>query len=1759
MKGKGKMKLKKTMTTLIALVMSAGMILPQTVSPFGSVLVYAEEAVSTDETVSASTSGEEDATISLMASEEDATSTEESETTDVTKVTTEDELTAALAAASTDADNPTVIELQNDISLTGYLTITAGTYVEIQSADGEQFTLKAGDDTSATAYWQKRNYSGVLYVCGSLMLKNVICDANDLTRGADVSSGGVLELDEGAVLTNGNPTYVSGSKAVYSMGGGAYVFAGGTLIMYKGSAVRDNTVSRSSAGAGTPYGVGVYIEGASSSSHGRFYMYGGTISNNDWIGTSCVSRGGGVCLGNYVEFYMYGGTISGNDITGSGAGIYANNRSTVVVGRTESTEIDDLSVCDDTVVISNNTITDDVGTSAGTGSMPQGAGIAVLGTLTIQAIDDGDTVISGNTVYSNTYKYPETTGSGVPTPSYRGCGGGIFVTGSYADVTMTGGTITGNQAICEYGPTEEDDEDLAAYHYANGGGVYVQEGTFTMTGGQITGNSASSAWTDNPYAGVGGGLCVGFNAGSSDVKVTLTGGTISGNTAAAGSDVYLTNAIPSYQGGNSGPGGTTYSDGYVLYSASDLLYVGGSVKIGEIYLPADVEEPYNTEADGQAVIHMVSALTNTNAIGVTAEDPQVGTVVVESEEDGYAIGYADEIAFYCAEDDSSYEIRLDSDGNLSLQTQTTTTYLARASVTLAEEDQTLTYTGAKLKPEPTVTLNGETLEKGTDYMLTYSDNVDVGTATVTVNGIGSYTGSATATFTIEPLDISTSDDVTVAAITDRAYTGEAQEPTVTVYYNDETLTQGDTDSEDDYDYSVAYTNNVERGVATVTITGHGNFTGTREAGFNIIDTEGTTLVSDGATLERVIEAAAGTTADNPLIISLTADVTLEVTEAEEEADETEETESADDSDASETTDESTAATDAMITLPENTYVQIIGYGYTITVETDCFATENVSETGMFIVPNGSELTLDSMTLDGQYHERLLYVMDGGNAAVSDDVTLTRGRATEITSGSDAAIEGGQAIWNAGSIIFEGSLSTNRTSANYYGAVYNAADGTFTMTETARIENVYVHTGAVYNAGTFTMDGGVITDTTLVVAAAGASAVYNVGTFTMKDGSAITENTVFGSTVYNTGTFLMEGGEISDNEMSSLTAATYQMGTIQMVDGSFYMTGGSISGNKVANKGGGFYIVDGVVTINGEDAEISGNSAVNAVTDQGSGTAIGGGIYMRGGELNILCGSIDNNEAYFSGTQDRYKQARLGQLYSLDGTYSIVTSSNSSNTYQYYGLGGGIFVDSGTLTIGDGAVIEDNYCPIESASGVVIAEDLVNTVEDYASQIYLSGSPQISDTIYLDEGKSILINGALGDGDETYQVYQQETDFKLVENGGTAAARYTDENYMNEDDGDKFTVYPYDAEWDFEADTTLDHYTALSSAVTGSSAGIYANYAAIDLSEISYEFTDAYSTDEDGTAQYKYNGFTRKPTIQATAEIGTEDDAEVIDVTSYLTFIYDDAVSAGDYTVTVTSDSYHITDTSGEGYALTFRIMPVDLSDPGEASDRWQVEVEAEDVAYDTAYPEGELTETTVTAQVRLGTVNWTELVQADSADSETGDYYVTWENNDQAGTATAVIHGINNYTGEVSVTFEITAVEEDNADADTGTDTDADTGAESAADSLAVRRGNIMYYSYTIHAGDADYSTSYGKSDDVILVGDWDGDGVDTICVRRGNQYIFSNNITNPAVRRLFITARLRMRFWLATGTATVKTPWRYAAEIHIISATRFMAEMRTK
>ena len=134
-----------------------------------------------------------------------------------------------------------------------------------------------------------------------------------------------------------------------------------------------------------------------------------------------------------------------------------------------------------------------------------------------------------------------------------------------------------------------------------------------------------------------------------------------------------------------------------------------------------------------------------------------------------------------------------------------------------------TYTGTAQTQNPTVKLGGKTLAAGTDYTLSYANNTNAGTATVTITGKGNYTGTISKTFIISAASIS---GATVTGITNRTYTGTAQTQDPIVTLGDKTLTAGT-------DYTLSYSNNTNIGTATVTITGKGNYTGTISKTFTI--------------------------------------------------------------------------------------------------------------------------------------------------------------------------------------------------------------------------------------------------------------------------------------------------------------------------------------------------------------------------------------------------------------------------------------------------------------------------------------------------------------------------------------------------------------------------------------------------------------------------------------------------------------------------------------------------------------------------------------------------------------------------------------------------------------------------------------------------------------------------------------------------------------------------------------------------------------
>ncbi len=130
--------------------------------------------------------------------------------------------------------------------------------------------------------------------------------------------------------------------------------------------------------------------------------------------------------------------------------------------------------------------------------------------------------------------------------------------------------------------------------------------------------------------------------------------------------------------------------------------------------------------------------------------------------------------------------------------------------------QSQIYTGSEIMPNIAVKFGSILLIEETDYTLNYLNNIDVGTATIEITGMGIYTGKKIITFEIELknlLQIEKTIDTS-----NKIYTGYEITTTVLLQDDDVTLLEGT-------DYTVEYSDNKNAGTATITITGIGRSTG----------------------------------------------------------------------------------------------------------------------------------------------------------------------------------------------------------------------------------------------------------------------------------------------------------------------------------------------------------------------------------------------------------------------------------------------------------------------------------------------------------------------------------------------------------------------------------------------------------------------------------------------------------------------------------------------------------------------------------------------------------------------------------------------------------------------------------------------------------------------------------------------------------------------------------------------------------------------
>ena len=565
---------------------------------------------------------------------------------------------------------------------------------------------------------------------------------------------------------------------------GFYVETGGKLavcdntVITRGNATRGANSAKNSGGA-------VYNQGT-------LQLIAGELNSNVAENGGAVFNSGTFSAGNVSicdnTASMAGGAVynSGNAVLEKGTVVSANRADVSVAvglsGAGGAIYNDGSLTCNEGCLIENN--------RAGY----YGGGVYTSGKMYIKGAKICRNVTSGGS-------------EGVRGQRSVNCGGGVFVFSG--TLQMDSGSIEENTAKSTYSTY------TPGASYANGGGIYIsnrdENGTkVIMNGGSICRNNAISIM-NSEFAGHGGGVFIlgGENTESEDNIIkpgifTMNDGNITENYASAsGSGVYLSDKeeyIVKY-------------DKY-QYFGSAVCSVQGSARICE----NGTDNVYLTE---NTKLTLTGALTDDASLGITSAR---GGDVIVSEGSEYVPTESDAKKYMG--DTGARTIELNEQNQIILKA----IELSDCAAVKLEEEEFI-YTGKEIKPEIQVIANDKTiLKENQDFTVRYDGTgtsgkklINVGTKQVIVSGIGDYTGDISGTYEIISRDIEEAD----AYIADQTYTGAALTPNLTsITYNSITLLKGT-------DYKATYTNNVNEGMASVTITGYGNFNGDKIVSFKI--------------------------------------------------------------------------------------------------------------------------------------------------------------------------------------------------------------------------------------------------------------------------------------------------------------------------------------------------------------------------------------------------------------------------------------------------------------------------------------------------------------------------------------------------------------------------------------------------------------------------------------------------------------------------------------------------------------------------------------------------------------------------------------------------------------------------------------------------------------------------------------------------------------------------------------------------------------
>ncbi|MCD8015490.1 MAG: YDG domain-containing protein, partial [Lachnospiraceae bacterium] len=799
-------------------------------------------------------------------------------------------------------------------------------------------------------------------------------------------------------------------------------------------------------------------------------------------------------------------------------------------------------------------------------------------------------------------------------------------------------------------------------------------------------------------------------------------------------------------------------------------------------------------------------------------------------------------------------------GNYTLSDDTATVAGSITARTLRESDFTVdtdeeTYSGSAI----TKTIVSS-LTEDTDYAVTYANNTNAGTATITIAGTGNYTGSLTNEFIIEPKEIT----VSISGTTGNVYGGTITAATATL--------DGVTDADEgNVDVTLTYTGTANDGTeyeSTEVPTLAGTYTVTATISDSNYSLTGTTTADF-----TVGRAASG--------LSVGVDLTLDKTYGDEafamSATWTD-TANATATYASDNTDIATVDDDGTVT--------IVGAGTaTITVSVSESANYNSGsvEITLTVEKKDSTLTVAEVAYEVTY----------GDDPFNLEVTSEGGTVTYTSSDEDVAT-----VDSDGNVTITGAGEATITLSIADGDNYNGTSKTVTV----KVNEAALTDASVEQDGTLTYDGTAQTAAVTASAAtvdgtdddvtftystsengeysAAVPAFTDAGTYTVYyRAEAANHETVSGSF---TVTIAAKSATVS---ISGTTEKTYDGTTDTTTDqGLSIELSGVVEGDDVTASATSYTYdsadVDSASTITATGITLSGEDAGNYMLSDDTAT-VAGCISAR--TLSESDFTVDTDEETYSGSA--ITKTIVSSL--TEDTDYAVTYANNTNA------------GTATITIaGTG-----NYTGSLTNEFIIEPKEITVSISGTTGNVYggtiTAATATLDGVTDADEGNvdvTLTYTGTANDGTE-----YESTEVPTLAGTYTVTATISDSNYS------------------LTGTTTAEFVIAKATYDMSGVSFADATYT-YDGTEKTLTITGSESLPDGVTVSYTDNSLTDAGSIEVTATFsGDVDNYEAIESkTATLTIIKADFIlTVTGYEGVYDEDAHSITVTAEDGVTVTY--------------------------------------------------------------------------------------------------------------------------------------------------------------------------------------------------------------------------------------------------